>query len=117
VGGTLFLGAFYLAAWSLVRLGGRGVPPVSDALRRQRPYVLAIVAGYAGGLMSLSCPYIIPTYTVLGLAAIYVRLAERELGVPVARLNVALVRRLGVLSVVFVVVAQVVVRVIARAGG
>lgn len=117
VGGTFFLGAFYVAAWSLVRLGGRGLPPVSEALRRQRPYVLALVAGYAGGLMSLSCPYIIPTYTVLGLASVYVRLSERELGVPVARLNPALARRLAALSLAFVVVAQVAVRLLARAGG
>ena len=40
-----------------------------------RPYVLAIVGGYAGGLMSLSKTYTIPTYTVLGLATVYQRLA------------------------------------------
>ena len=82
-GGTLVLGAFYLAFWSLVRLGAARVPSVSSELGRMRAYVLAIVAGYAGGLMSLSCPYTIPTYTVLGLSAVYVRLAERERGVTV----------------------------------
>lgn len=116
-GGTCFLGAFYLAAWSLVLLGGKGVPPVAPELSRLRPYVLAIVVGYAGGLMSLSCPYYIPTYTVLGLASVYVRLAENELGVPVARLNARLVRRLAVVSLAFVVISQVAVRVMVRSGG
>ena len=117
VGGTLFLGAFYLAFWSLVRLCGKQVPPVSPALSRQRPYVLAIVTGYAGGLMSLSCAYIIPTYIVLGLASIYVRLTENELGVPVARLDARLMRRLVVVSAAFVVAAQVVIRLLARVEG
>lgn len=116
-GGTLFLGAFYLAFWSLVRLGGKKVPPVSPELRRLRPYVLGIVAGYGGGLMSLSCSYTIPTYTVVGLAAVYVWLAERELGVPVARVEGRLVRRLVALSVAFVVVTQVGVRLLARFSG
>ena len=116
VGGTLFLGAFYLAFWSLVRLGGKEVPPVSPLLTRQRAYVMAIVGGYAGGLMSLSCPYTIPTYTVLGLAAVYVRLAERELGVPVARLDGRLARRLAAISLTFIVAAQVIIRILARPG-
>ena len=116
-GGTLFLGAFYLAAWSLVRLGGKNVPAVSPELARLRPYVLAIVVGYAMGLMSLSCPYLIPTYTVLGLASIYIRLAERELDVPVARLNLPLARRVALLSLLFVIVAQVAVRLVVRSGG
>src|SRR5262249_29489103 len=108
VGGTLFLGAFYLAAWPLVRLGRPQMRPgaVGPELRKLRPYVLAIVAGYAGGLMSLSCPYTIPTYTVLGLSAVYLGLAEVELRVPVARLNAPLARRLAWLSVVFVVASQ-----------
>jgi hypothetical protein len=114
VGGTLFLSAFYLAAWPLVRLGGREVPALSPTLGAMRPYVLAVVVGYAGGLMSLSNAYTIPTYTVLGLSSVYVRLAERELGVPVARLSVPLLRRLAVLSVGFVVTSQAVVRMLAR---
>ncbi|GAC1463426.1 MAG: hypothetical protein NVSMB9_00900 [Isosphaeraceae bacterium] len=116
-GGTLFLGAFYLAFWSLVRLGSPKVPPVSLGLRRMRVYVLAVVAGYGGGLMSLSCPYTIPTYTILGLAAVYIRLVEQELGVVVARIEGRLVRRLVAISLAFVVVSQVGVRLVARNGG
>jgi O-antigen ligase len=48
-GGTLFLGAFYLAFWPLLRLGSKKVPTVSPDLGRQRAYVMAVVAGYAGG--------------------------------------------------------------------
>ena len=116
-GGTLFLGAFYLAVGSLVRLGGRALPPVAPALGRQRPYVLAVVVGYATGLMSLSNPYTIPTYTVLGLASVYVALAEREYGVPVMRLEGRLVGRLALVSMAFVVAAQVGVRILARVSG
>lgn len=116
-GGTLFLGAFYLALWTLVRLGGAEVPPLPPSLSRMRPYILAIVAGYAGGLLSLSCSYTIPTYTVLGLSAVYVQLAERALAVPVARVNGPLVRRLATLSLLFIVVAQVGVRLLVRLGG
>ena len=115
-GGTLFLAAFYLAIRPLVRLGARDVPAalLGDDLRRLRPYVLAITAGYCVGLMSLSCAYTIPTYTVLGLASIYLRLADERLGVPVARINAPLARRLAWLSVAFVVVAQLAVRVLVR---
>jgi hypothetical protein len=116
LGGTLFLSAFYLAIWSLVRLGGRAVPPVSAGLSAMRPYILAVVVGYSAGLMSLSNPYTIPTYTVLGLSAVYIRLSEVDLGVPVARLNGQLLRRLAILSTGFVVVSQVAVRLLARLG-
>lgn len=116
-GGTLFLGAFYLAFWSLVRLGDRRLPPVSPELKRLRPYLLAIVAGYSTGLMSLSNPYTIPTYTVLGLSSVYVALVEREYGVPVARLDGRLLRRLATVSVIFLVIVQVGVRILARVSG
>jgi hypothetical protein len=66
--------------------------------------------------MSLSNQYMIPTYTVLGLASVYTRLAERELGVPVARLNGPLSRRLAVISLTFIMVSQAVVRLMVRAG-
>ena len=78
---------------------------------------MAIVAGYAGGLMSLSCPYTIPTYTVLGMAAVFVILAEQDLRVPVARLNGKLARRLGLMSLAFIITAQVAVRLLLQVGG
>ncbi len=112
-GGTFFLGAFYLAIWTLVRLGGKGVS-LSPELERMRPYVMAIVAGYAAGLLSLSCAYTIPTYTILGLSAVFARLAEADLGVAVARWNGPLVRRLVAMSVGFIIVAQVGVRLLSR---
>ncbi|MFO0951494.1 MAG: O-antigen ligase family protein [Isosphaeraceae bacterium] len=116
VGGSVFLSAFYLAFWPLVRLGGRGVSreALGDDLSRLRPYVMAIVVGYATGLFSLSCPYTIPTYTVLGIASVYLTLAERALGVPVARINPKLVFRLSWLSLFFITTAYLVVCVVIR---
>lgn len=113
-GGTFFLGAFYLAFWTLLRLGGKGVPPLAPELERLRPYLMAIVAGYGAGLMSLSCAYTIPTYTVLGLSAAFTHLAEADLGASAARWNRRLVRRLVTLSLGFVVLAEVGVHLLLR---
>lgn len=117
-GGTLFLGAFYIAVAALVRLGGADVPaaPMGDDLARLRPYVLTIVVGYAAGLTSLSCCYTIPTYTVLGLASLYVAQAEARLGVPVVRVSVALAQRVALLGAAFVFVALAGAVALARAG-
>jgi putative inorganic carbon (HCO3(-)) transporter len=71
LGGGLFLGAFYLAVVGL----HRARPPVGSAMARLRPFVAAIVLGYAGGIFSISRDYTVPTYLVLGLAAAYLRLA------------------------------------------
>ena len=117
LGGTVFLSAFYLAFWTPFRIGGKGVPALSPELNRLRAYVMAIVTGYAGGLMSLSCPYTIPTYTVLGTAAVFIVLAEKDLKVPAARINAGLVKRLALLSLGFIISAQIAVRLLVRVGG
>jgi putative inorganic carbon (hco3(-)) transporter len=116
VGGTLFLGAFYLAVWPLVRLGRAEVPAdlLGDDLVRLRPYVLAIAGGYVAGLASLSNCYYAPTYAVFGLSATYTHLAEARLGVPVARLNGPMAKRLALISVAFAVTAVVGVRLVHR---
>ena len=115
-GGTLFLGAFYLAFWPIVRLGGSEVPPLEPRLQKLRPYILGIVAGYAAGLFSLSCNYTIPTYTVIGLAAVYTKLAEDDLGVPVARLDLPILKRLAIFGLLFLVAAFVTIPVLLRMG-
>ncbi len=68
-GGAIFVGAFALAFRTLQRIGPC-MTRASDAdLLRLRPYLMAIVAGYAAGMMSLSRTYVVPTYLILGLAA------------------------------------------------
>jgi O-antigen ligase len=77
LGGVLFTGAFYLAVWSLYRLGAPGLRFVDAETRRLRPYLLAIVCAFVGGVVSLSRCYAIPTYLILGLSAAYIPTAVR----------------------------------------
>src|SRR5262249_1846073 len=70
-GGSLFVGAFYLALWPLAS-GRREQPEAGDQeLQRLQPFVLAVVVGYTGGVWSLSRVYVEVTYLVLALAQAY----------------------------------------------
>jgi putative inorganic carbon (hco3(-)) transporter len=64
LGGTLFFGAFYL-----VLRGLTAATPADAHSSRLRPYMLALVAAYVAGLLSLSRVYTVPTQLILGLGA------------------------------------------------
>ena len=113
-GGTLFVGAFYLGLARLGRLGGRGVRVADPELHRLRPYLFAAAAGYAAGMLTLSNSYTVPTYMVLGLVVAYLGLARTTPPLPSERIDGRLLRRLVVVSVVFLVVAYVFVRIFVR---
>ena len=70
VGGTVFLGMFYLRLLGpAAQSSGSGCStPTCSACC---PYMLAMMAAYAVGILSLSRSYEVPTYTMLGLAAAY----------------------------------------------
>ncbi|MBN9518383.1 O-antigen ligase family protein [bacterium] len=70
LGGSLFLGAFLLGGMGLWR-----IRPPSPLLASLRVFVLALLVGYAGGALSLSRCYVVPTYMVLGLADAYLQMA------------------------------------------
>ncbi|OAI48123.1 hypothetical protein AYO44_07995 [Planctomycetaceae bacterium SCGC AG-212-F19] len=110
-GGTLFLGAFLIGLWTLYRLGRPGVVFPAPSLQRLRPYVLAILAAYAMGMMTLSRAYIAPTYLVLGLATAYLSMATRAAPLVLPRFDFALVRRLALASVAFILIIHVFVKV------
>jgi O-antigen ligase len=88
-GGTLFLGAFVTAAGMLWRVAYAD-PAVHDPdatpsdirLIQLRPYLFAIVVAYITGMMTLSRAYVVPTYTVLGLAAAWAQIAETRVELP-----------------------------------
>ena len=76
IGGTLFLGAFYYSVRGLFQL--RKPPPESDEvdpeLRRLHPFMMGMTIAYTIGICFLSRGYIVPTYMILGLAVVYLRL-------------------------------------------
>ena len=114
-GGAMFLGAFALAFVSVHRVRKAGKVDVD--LRRLGPYLLAIIAGYAVGMLSLSRTYVVPTYLVLGLAGAYGEIARRN-GVepPLPRVSARLGVRLAALGVLFVAATYCFVRVFGRWG-
>lgn len=77
LGGVPFLAAFVLAARVVATT--RPSPALSPAaaadVARLRLIVLSILASYMTGMFSLSCNTIPPTYLILALATVYVRLA------------------------------------------
>jgi putative inorganic carbon (HCO3(-)) transporter len=92
LGGSLYLAAFVAAGVALYR-----VRPAHPLLAGLRPFVLAILVGYAGGTFSLSRNYVVPTYLALGLADAYLRVAV-PFPPPAAGLSWRMVGRLLVLG-------------------
>jgi O-antigen ligase len=118
-GGTLFLGVYACAFWGLFQLG-RFQDQIQDPeLRRIRPYLLAMAAGYATGMLSLTRTYINPTYLLPAVTAAYLRLAAADARVPLPlpRVDAWHVRRLVALSIVFIACTYAYIRLFARFGG
>jgi O-antigen ligase len=117
-GGTIFLGAFAIAFRSVQRLGASDTAAamIDPDLLRLRPYLLAIMAGYVVGMMSLSRAYVVPTYVILGLAAAYVEIGRASSGVPLPRVGFGLAARVGALSVAFLACTYVFVRLFVQWG-
>jgi hypothetical protein len=110
-GGTLFLGAVFLAVMNLHRAKTGGCEIADSDLKRLHPYLTGAVTGYAVGMFSLTLNYIVPTYMILGLAAAWNRVATTRPPTPPAPFDLRLVRRFLALSLFFLVVLTLFVRV------
>jgi O-antigen ligase len=114
-GGTLFLGAAALALGMLYRIRNRsGHTIVDPTLRRMHPYLMGMVAGYAGGMMTLTLSYIVPTYTVFALSSACTSIARTTPATPPVRFDTRLMLQLCGLSVLALAGFHVVVRVFAH---
>jgi O-antigen ligase len=117
-GGTCFVGMYTCAFGGLQRLGPYLERIHDPELRRMRPYLLGIAAGYATGMLTLTRLYINPTYIVPGLVAVYLRLVAADVPspLPVPRFDSRLVGRLIATSALVLGFFYVCVRVFARFG-
>ncbi len=109
-GGTIFVGAFFCAVWGLYRYGRPEVYNPDPEQRRLRPYLLALTAGYATSMLTLSRLLVIPTYLVLGLAMLYLRLTPVYPPQTDLRVSWRLARRCVVVSVCFLALMYIYVR-------
>ena len=78
LGGTLFFGMYYRDLTSLARLGSTTKRIRDPEIRHARPYIMAAVASCAVSQMSLSRCYGVPTYAILGIGAVCIRLAAAD---------------------------------------
>lgn len=114
LGGTAFIGLFYVVLHSVWRLKPVRAHIHSPVLRSFHPYVMGALAAYVMSMMTLTRCDVVPTYLVAGLGVSYERLARWH--VPVRPLeftpNLAL-KMLGA-SVAFIAGLYVYIRFVYR---
>jgi len=109
-GGTLFTGAVFLALWAFYRLGAARGEIADPSLRRAQPFMMAITAGFATLLMTITQTYYMSTYMLLGLATAYLHTTNATNILPGFRVGFPLVKRLALFSMSFLVVFYIFVR-------
>lgn len=112
IGGTFFLGCYFFSALGLTRLAQPGTVLRQDTLRDMRPFLLAILAGWCAGMLSLSRNYITPTYLLIGMASIHLTLAQRWVAPQrtLIQWDAPHVRKLAITSLICVIVLMIVVK-------
>jgi putative inorganic carbon (hco3(-)) transporter len=115
-GGTLFLGAVAGAMWIAVLVHRRHARAVPPELRRLGLYLVAVLAGYAAGMLSSSRCYALPTYLFVGLLVAYLRIVRADALLPRFRVTPRLAVRLALFSAVVLIVFQVYVLTSVRFG-
>lgn len=111
LGGMLFFTAFFAAIWGIQRLRAQRLVILDFQLARLAPALLAALACYTVGMLSLTRNYVIPTYTLLGLATVYLGLVRTYPRKPPLVCGLSLLGRSFALCLAYLLAMQVFVRV------
>jgi hypothetical protein len=117
IGGTLFFGAFYLTLKGMFDVRAKATDDLEGCdpeLRRLHPFLTAALVAYAIGVCFLSRSYVVPTYMMLGLAAVYLRLRAAEMSNPLPAWTMMAWPKLAGLSCAFLMASYVFVRTLAH---
>lgn len=110
VGGIVFLGVFGLAVAAVYRVGRHRALIDDPATRAMQPFVLGAVVAYAVGLLTLTLCYVVPTFTILALAAAYPAVHRSLPPAPPLRFDAQVAGRLALGGVAFLACVYVFVR-------
>lgn len=110
-GGTLFFGANYHALMGLgKRARGTVANHAGDDLARLRPVLLGILVLYQVGILTSNRSYSLPTYMILGLAAVFVRLNKLKTTSSTDQLGADMFLKMTIASLGFFICLYVFVR-------
>ena len=114
LGGTMFFGCFYFALRTLWEQ--RNQPEVAEDIvaRRRTTLVLALVAGAAASMLSLSRSYGVPAYMFLGLAATSIQFNGLQAPFTLPQFEYATSRKLAIASAAFVIATFIFMKTIVR---
>lgn len=118
IGGTFFLGCFFIPAYTIFRMTRDKYQIENDELRRMLPYLAGMSAGWCMSMMSLSRCYMPTTYMICGTLAVFMNLVGfyRPQPAPLMTLSHSLMEKLGLASVALLGAFFVFVKVFAHYG-
>ena len=118
IGGTFFMGCFFIPAWALFTMIRHKQPIEHEELRRMMPYLAGMGAGWCMSMMSLSRCYMPTTYMICGTLAVFMNLTGfyRRHPAPLQQLDRPMTQRLVFASVALLGSLFVFVRLFARFG-
>jgi O-antigen ligase len=111
LGGTLFFATFFFAFVMLLRLHRDSKFLYDPSLRRMVPCLLAILASYTVGIMTLSRVDTVTTYMLLGVITAFTQVATRYVPVPAGWIDARILQRMALASVGLLMAFYVFVRV------
>ena len=114
VGGLLFIGAVFVALSRLWALRPAQRTILDPTLARMHPFLFGGIAAHAMGMMSLSQCYLLPTYTLLGMSAVFVNMTPADPPTPPVRVDGRLLATAACIGVLFLFAIYVFVRVMVR---
>jgi hypothetical protein len=110
-GGALFLGSFLAGSLGLWGCRNAHAPDTSLTILREAGTMMGVLAGTAVALFSITRVYTAPTYLLLGVTASFTRLAAIDSGLAPLCFDRVFLKRLAAVSVLFLALMYVFVRV------
>ncbi|HEX2971797.1 MAG TPA: O-antigen ligase family protein [Tepidisphaeraceae bacterium] len=114
LGGTCFLGTYYLSLHAVGWLARQPAPPMDSRVVPLLPCLCGSIAAYAAGMLTLTRNFLPPTYLFPGLATVCLGFMFPIARQSMQRVDLPLMRRLLAISLAFVVVAYVFIRLSVR---
>lgn len=113
-GGFLFLAAYGIAIYGVLRLRFLKVTVVDEELAKLAPALAAALVCYLVGMLSLTRSYVIPTYLMLGISTVFLLQVRTQPATEPIRLSLGLLGKMFAVTAGYLVAMHLFVRMFVR---